>query len=66
MTHVENYFYFRAPADCTQYFTGTTGTIQTYNFAGGQLIAGVDYTNCVRQELGENAFVIINNFCEIP
>ena len=42
----------RAPQDCTQYFTGASGTIQSYNFAGNSIIQGMDYTNCVRQELG--------------
>ena len=41
---------FRAPVDCTQYFTGTAGTIQTYNF--GQLLGGLYYTNCLRTEAG--------------
>merc|ERR1711971_596012 len=26
---------WKAPTDCVQYFTGSTGTIQSYNFAGG-------------------------------
>ena len=40
----------KAPSDCTQYFTGTSGTIQTYNF--GQLLGGMSYTNCIRREAG--------------
>merc|ERR1719317_185042 len=31
---------WKAPTDCVQYFTGSTGTIQSYNFAGGQLLQG--------------------------
>ena len=37
---------------CTQWFTGTTGTIQSYNFAGGHHLAGQDYTACIREEAG--------------
>ena len=37
---------------CTQWFTGTTGTIQSYNFAGGSHLAGQDYTACIREEAG--------------
>merc|ERR1711872_410887 len=36
----------------SQYFTGTTGTIQSYNFVGGQLLQGMYYTNCIRTEAG--------------
>jgi hypothetical protein len=37
---------------CFQYHTGVTGTIQNYNFAGGQQLAGQNYKNCIRQEEG--------------
>lgn len=41
------------PGDgCLQYFTGVTGTIQSYNFAGGVLLDLQDYTTCIRQEQG--------------
>ena len=40
--------YLRAPQDCVQYFTGTAGTIQSYGWAGAQLLAGMDYNNCIR------------------
>merc|ERR1719445_738416 len=43
---------WKAPTDCVQYFTGSTGTIQSYNFAGGQLLQGMYYTNCIRTEAG--------------
>jgi len=43
---------WKAPTDCVQFHTGTTGTVQSYNFAGGQLLQGMYYTNCVRTELG--------------
>merc|ERR1712106_147116 len=43
---------WKAPTDCVQYFTGSTGTIQSYNFAGGQLLQGMYYTNCIRTESG--------------
>jgi len=37
---------------CFQYHTGITGTIQNYNFAGGQQLAGQNYKNCIRPEEG--------------
>ncbi|KAJ3624187.1 hypothetical protein MTP99_017832 [Tenebrio molitor] len=41
----------RAPAGCLQYHTGTTGTIQTMNFAdNGRHLAEQDYNICMRQE----------------
>merc|ERR1712050_156662 len=37
---------------CFQYHTGVTGTIQSYNFAGGRQLASQNYKNCIRQEEG--------------
>jgi len=37
---------------CFQYHTGTTGTIQSYNFAGSSQLVGQDYKHCIRQEEG--------------
>jgi len=37
---------------CFQYHTGITGTLQSYNFAGGQQLVGQQYKNCIRQEEG--------------
>ncbi|KAK5641187.1 hypothetical protein RI129_009734 [Pyrocoelia pectoralis] len=43
----------RAPSDCLQYHLGTTGIIQTMNFAdNGRHLADQDYNICMRQELG--------------
>lgn len=43
----------RAPAGCMQYFTGTQGVIQTFNFAeNGRHLANQNYRACVRQETG--------------
>ncbi|XP_059089367.1 uncharacterized protein LOC131885356 [Tigriopus californicus] len=42
----------KAPAGCTQYFTGIRGSFQSYNHAGGQLLQSMDYSNCFRQEEG--------------
>ena len=35
MTRIKNLF--RAPADCLQFFTGKTGVVYSYNFAGAQV-----------------------------
>ena len=43
---------FRAPTDCVQWFTGTTGAVKSYNFAGSQLLQSQYYTNCIRTEQG--------------
>ena len=39
-----------APSGCTQYFFGGdgTGTVQTFNFAGGQHLANQNQNICVR------------------
>ena len=45
-------FFFRAPTDCVQYFTGTSGSVKSYNFGGGQLLRTQIYNNCIRTEAG--------------
>ena len=42
----------RAPPDCVQWFTGTTGAVKSYNFAGSQLLQSQYYNNCIRTEKG--------------
>ncbi|XP_068081134.1 uncharacterized protein [Anabrus simplex] len=43
----------RAPPGCLQYHRGSSGIIQTMNFAvNGRHLANQDYSICVRQELG--------------
>jgi len=44
--------YVAAQIGCFQYFTGLTGTLQSYNFAGAAQIKGHNYKNCVRAEEG--------------
>ena len=43
---------WRPRSGCTQWFTGVTGTLQSYNFAGGIHLANQDYAICIRQEAG--------------
>lgn len=43
---------YRPPAGCTQYHTGTTGTVASYGFGSGQLLGSQQYNNCIRQESG--------------
>jgi len=43
---------WKAPLDCTQFFTGSAGNVKSYNFAGGQLLQSQYYTNCIRTEAG--------------
>jgi len=39
-------------AGCFQYHTGVTGTLQSYNLAGGAQLQAQNYKNCIRQEAG--------------
>jgi len=43
---------WRPPEGCLQYFTGATGTIQSYNYAGKYHLASQKYSNCIRTEQG--------------
>jgi len=43
---------WKPPQGCTQYFTGTTGHVYSYNYQGGVHLANQEYTNCIRQEEG--------------
>ena len=41
-----------APAGCLQYFTGTSGTIESFNIDGGVHLSNQYYTICIRTEKG--------------
>merc|ERR1711997_526702 len=41
---------WKAPTDCTQYFTGVSGSVQSYSY--GQMLTGMYYMNCIRTEAG--------------
>lgn len=41
---------YKAPTDCTQYFTGVSGNVQSYNFE--KFLKAQYYTNCIRTEKG--------------
>ena len=43
--------HLRAPSDCYQFFTGTSGEVKSFNYPN-VMIAGSIYTMCVRQESG--------------
>ncbi|XP_066139864.1 uncharacterized protein [Euwallacea fornicatus] len=62
----------QAPPECLQFHTGSSGVVQTFNFAdNGRHLADQDYNICIRQEEGfcsiayepcyENAFRIAPN-----
>lgn len=42
----------RPPTDCVQYYTGASGTIASYGWKGSQLLTGMDYSMCIRDEVG--------------
>jgi|ERR1712037_157077 len=41
---------YKAPTDCTQYFTGVAGNVQSYSY--GQMLTSQYYSNCIRTESG--------------
>jgi len=43
---------WKPPEGCLQHFTGTTGYIYSYNYAGGVHLANQYYSNCIRAERG--------------
>ena len=45
-------FFVRAPHDCQQWLTGSSGLLMSYGFLGGHVVAGSDYTSCIRRENG--------------
>ena len=49
---LSNYCVTRAPTDCVQYFTGKSGSVKSYNFAGSQFLQSQIYNNCIRTEKG--------------
>merc|ERR1719414_2094292 len=51
VSHIECWSTSKAPTDCLQYFTGTSGVVESFNFPT-QLIATNQYTVCIRQEPG--------------
>jgi hypothetical protein len=42
--------WYRAPPDCTQYMTGTTGYIKSFNYDSGVHLANQNYQICIRAE----------------
>lgn len=42
----------RAPTDCDQYFTGISGELKSINFDGGIQLRDIQYTICIRREVG--------------
>ena len=56
-----------APSGCLQYFTGTTGTINTYNYnsGAGTLLNNQDYSACVRSVCGY-LLIISLSYNKIP
>ncbi|XP_059085119.1 uncharacterized protein LOC131882095 [Tigriopus californicus] len=56
----------KAPPGCTQYFTGQSGSFQSYNHAGGQLLTSQLYSNCFRQEPGFCRLSLTESATETP
>ena len=43
---------WKPPDGCTQYITGSSGYLYSYNYAGGVHLANQEYTHCIRTEQG--------------
>jgi len=43
---------WKAPNDCSQYFTGLSGSLKSPNFGGGTQLWSQDLTYCIRREHG--------------
>jgi len=53
VTQIECTSNLLAPAGCTQYFYGDdSGTVKTYNYAGGYHLANQNQVQCIRREKG--------------
>ena len=44
---------FRAPTDCLQYYTTTSGEVKSFNFGSG-LMTNLRYDVCIRESVGKN------------
>lgn len=42
---------FAAPTGCLQYHTSLSGTIQSFNYAGGMYQSGLDYAICIKRSV---------------
>jgi len=42
----------RAPHDCQQWLTGSSGLLMSYGWKGGHVVTGSDYSSCIRRENG--------------
>jgi len=43
---------WKPPAGCTQWYTGVSGVVASYNWLGGVHLADQKYRNCIRREKG--------------
>ena len=50
-----------APEGCLQWFTGSSGTIESWNFNGGIHLANQNYFSCIRAEQVGNLGLNIEN-----
>ncbi len=55
-TFTFHFYSLRAPGDCTQYFTGQSGTFRSFNWqtTTPQTLQSQNYNICFRQEEGCN------------
>ena len=52
---------FRAPTDCLQYYTTTSGEIKSFNFGSG-LMTNLRYDVCIRESVGKNYNILRKYF----
>ncbi len=51
-------YFYRPPTDCFQWFTGTGGTIKSFNFPD-QMIKNQEYQACIRRVDGRTLTLIV-------
>jgi hypothetical protein len=67
VTQIECNTNYKAPTDCTQYFTGVTGNFKSYNYQGSAMSLAINtmaYKNCFRQEEGYCSIEYTTNTAE--
>ena len=52
---------FRAPTDCLQYYTTTSGEVKSFNFGNG-LMTNLRYDVCIRESVGKNNNILQKYF----
>ena len=52
ISQIECFAPWKAPSDCLQFYTGVSGNVQTFNYAGNVVLRNQQYSACIRKESG--------------